>query len=398
MKKAIFTLVGLMLILPMVAQDASSIEAVLAQVEANNYTLKAAADQQQAQSLTALSGISLQNPEVEFGYLWGSPSTPGNRFDFSVKQGLDFPSVYVQKKKIATLEESISKTEYRATRREILLSAHRCCIELIYLNALEDELTLRAKDAAQLAESYRKSLAQGNATALENNKAQKSLLAINGQLQDITSQRTSALNLLQQLNGGQAIVFTDSTYQDNSSLSAMSSFDEWFESTAQKSPVLQYLAQQIAKSERQVKLSNAQGLPQFTFGYRSEAVIAGEQFQGFIAGMSIPMWGNKNNVKAAKASLRAARSSAQDQKMIFYEQLRTLYERAAALEKIDRHFHNTYSKLTNVDLLKKALSTGEISLLDYLVELSLNYSLIDQDLITERDLHLALSELLSFEL
>ncbi|MEF9950586.1 MAG: TolC family protein, partial [Mucinivorans sp.] len=204
MKKAIFTLVGLMLILPMVAQDASSIEAVLAQVEANNYTLKAAADQQQAQSLTALSGISLQNPEVEFGYLWGSPSTPGNRFDFSVKQGLDFPSVYVQKKKIATLEESISKTEYRATRREILLSAHRCCIELIYLNALEDELTLRAKDAAQLAESYRKSLAQGNATALENNKAQKSLLAINGQLQDITSQRTSALNLLQQLNGGQA--------------------------------------------------------------------------------------------------------------------------------------------------------------------------------------------------
>ncbi|MEG0602771.1 MAG: transporter, partial [Mucinivorans sp.] len=91
-------------------------------------------------------------------------------------------------------------------------------------------------------------------------------------------------------------------------------------------------------------------------------------------------------------------SSAQDQKMIFYEQLRTLYERAAALEKIDRHFHNTYSKLTNVDLLKKALSTGEISLLDYLVELSLNYSLIDQDLITERDLHLALSELLSFEL
>ncbi|MEG2760003.1 MAG: TolC family protein [Mucinivorans sp.] len=382
----------------LMAQNTEAIRLVLNTIEANNTTLKAAGDRQQAQDLRASSGIFLANPEFEFGYLWGSASTPGNRIDASIKQSFDFPTVYVQKKKIALAERSMSANEYRAARRDILLAAERCCVELTYLGAMENELQARFRDAKQMATAYQKSFEQGSANALENNKAQMNLLSVQSQLQDITSQRASQLTMLQQLNGGIAIHFDERRFDRGNHLADGDGFEGWFAAAAIQSPALEYLAAQITVAERQVKLSRAEGLPRLALGYRTEAVMGGEQFQGVLASVSIPLWQNTNNVKAAKASLRAAQSTVTDQKMQFYEQLRTLYERAVALEKIDADFHRSYTALSNVDLLGKALAAGEISLLDYLVEIGLNYALIDKDLATERDLYLTRAELFSFAL
>lgn len=124
--------------------------------------------------------------------------------------------------------------------------------------------------------------------------------------------------------------------------------------------------------------------------------MPGEQFQGISASVSIPLWENKNNVKAARASLRAAESMAVDGKLQFYEQLRALYERTKALEKIERDFSRSYKELSSTELLGKALAAGEISIVEYFVEMSLTYSLVDQGLTTQRDLSLTRAELFSF--
>ena len=46
-------------------------------------------------------------------------------------------------------------------------------------------------------------------------------------------------------------------------------------------------------------------------------------------------------------------------------------------------------------MLRKALDAGEISLLDYIVELGLYYTTVDEALAAERDYELALTELQS---
>jgi len=75
----------------------TSIEEVLHEVEQNNTTLVALKQRVNAETIGNKTDLSLPNPEVEFNYLFGSPSSIGNRTDISVTQGFDFPTVYGRK-------------------------------------------------------------------------------------------------------------------------------------------------------------------------------------------------------------------------------------------------------------------------------------------------------------
>ena len=69
----------------------NSIDSVLLQIERNNTTLSALQKRIEVDKIGNKTGIYIQNPEVEFGYLWGNPSEMGNRTDFSISQSFDFP-------------------------------------------------------------------------------------------------------------------------------------------------------------------------------------------------------------------------------------------------------------------------------------------------------------------
>ena len=84
---------------------------VLNEIEKNNTTLEAWRQRTDAGKLSSKTGIYLQNPEVGFNYLWGSPDEIGNRTDFSVMQSFDFPSAYRYKKNIAELEVNQALTQ-----------------------------------------------------------------------------------------------------------------------------------------------------------------------------------------------------------------------------------------------------------------------------------------------
>ncbi|MGC3977824.1 MAG: hypothetical protein QM751_06045 [Paludibacteraceae bacterium] len=51
----------------------------MATVEQKNTTLKALRETLNAQKVLNQTGIFLENPEVEFNYLWGKPGVIGNR-------------------------------------------------------------------------------------------------------------------------------------------------------------------------------------------------------------------------------------------------------------------------------------------------------------------------------
>lgn len=101
MRKLLIGLLLAAMVSPLAAQDYT---AVLQEIESNSTTLKALREQAEADKLASRTGIYLDNPEVEFNYLWGDPSVMGNRTDVSVKQSFDFPSAYAYKGKIAKLE------------------------------------------------------------------------------------------------------------------------------------------------------------------------------------------------------------------------------------------------------------------------------------------------------
>ncbi len=372
----------------------SSVETALKAIEENNNTLKALKETTKSQKLENKTGIYLSNPEVGFNYLWGNPSTIGNRTDFSISQAFDIPTITGMKNKIADERNSLAEWQYKAERMNILLEAKQYCIELIYFNALKKELDIRLQHAQTIASGYQNRLNSGDANILEYNKAQLSLSATTGEIARIDVERNALLSQLKRLNGGLDIVMDD--YQFNQKQLPLN-FDDWYLQAEQKNPILAYIKQEVVVSQKQVSLNKAKGLPTFSAGYMSENVV-GQRFQGLTMGVSVPLWENKNRVKQAKSAVVAAQARQTDSKQQFYNQLQIQYNRALGLKNTAESYRKSLAMTNSTVLLKTALDAGEISLLNYMVELGLYYNMVNQTLEAERDYQKALAELSAVEL
>lgn len=372
----------------------TNINSLLTSIEENNTTLQSLRESAEAHKLENKTGIYLENPEVGFDYLWGNPSDIGKRTDFSVMQSFDMATITGMKSKAANKQNVLVDWQYKADRMNILLEAKQYCIDLIYYNALRKELDLRLQHARTITNGYGDRLNSGDVSRLEYNKAQLNLSSVLGEISRIDVERNALLEQLKRLNGGKDIVLDDDRY-DEVLLPPL--FDDWFERTAVQNPLLAYARQEVEVSKQQVSLNRMQGLPSLSAGYMSEKVV-GEQFQGLSVGISIPLWENKNRVKQAKAAVRAAESRATDSRLQFYNQLQLLYNRTAGLKVATEKYQQSLEMANSTELLKKALDAGEISLLEYMVEMGLYYDTINHVLETERDFQKAFAELSAVEL
>ena len=372
----------------------NNVTTALKAIEENNNTLKALKETVKAQKLENKTGIYLSNPEVGFNYLWGNPSTIGNRTDFSISQTFDIPTITGMKSKIADEHNALVEWQYKAERMNILLEAKQYCIELIYFNALKKELEIRLQHAETIASGYQNRLNSGDANRLEYNKAQLSLSTINGEMARIDVERNELLSQLKRLNGGLDISMDDYRF-DQEQLPL--NFDDWYQQAEQKNPILAYVKQEVLVSQKQVSLTKAKGLPTFSAGYMSENVV-GQRFQGLALGVSVPLWENKNRVKQAKTAVVAAQARETDSKQQFYNQLQIQYNRALGLKNTAEAYRKSLTMTNSTELLKKALDAGEISLLNYMVELGFYYNMVNQTLEAERDYQKALAELSAVEL
>ena len=378
--------------IPLIAQN--NINSVLDSIEANNTTLKSLRLTADAQKLGNKTSIYLDNPEVEFNYLWGKPGNIGSRTDINIKQTFDIPTISGMKSRVANGQNTLIEFQYKADRMNILLEAKQYCIDLVYFNALKRELEMRLQHAETIAKGYKDRLDRGDANRLEYNKIQLNLASVLGELSRVEVERNALLSQLKRLNGGTDILLNENQYV---SVQLPLNFVDWYEEAEQKNPVLAYIKQEIEVGKSQVSLSKASNWPTFSTGYMSEKVV-GQQYQGFTVGISIPLWENKNRVKQAKVAVSAAESREADRKQQFYSQLQSLYNRANGLKVIAEKYRQSLANVNNTDLLKKALDTGEISLLDYIVEIGLYYTTVNQALEAERDYQKAIAELSAVEL
>lgn len=392
MKRLVISIMLAAMVFSVLAQ--TGIETVLKEIESNNTTLHALREQTEARKLNNLTGIYLQNPEVEFNYLWGSPSPIGNRNDIRVTQTFDFPTVYGYRSKIAKLENSNAGLIYQSERINLLVLAKQTCVELAYYNALLKEYSGRLINARRIADAYKQRFEKGDAGILEYNKTQLNLSVLSIEIQRIETERSSLLSELKALNGGKEIDFTESEMFGEP---LPADFDNWYTSVEMSSPVLQYLMGQMEVGQYQVKLNSALGLPRFSAGYMSERV-GSEKFQGITMGVSVPLWENKNRVKQAEMQVRATGAVLDDTKIRIYGKLQSLYEKSRSLQVNVDGFLDALSTYRNEDLLRKALDGGEISLLTYLLELEYYYSTMDKLLEAKRDLGLSLAELRAVEM
>lgn len=367
----------------------SSIDKILSEVEKNNTTLSALRKGIEAEIIGNKTNISLQNPEIVFNYLWGSPSAIGNRQDLSITQGFDFPSVYSFQNQISDLKNEQLSLKYKKQLNVVLLKARYVCIDLIYNNTLKSVLSVRLGQAQNNEKAYKLSFEKGDANMLEYNKASLNLLNISSELESVEIERNTLISALILLNGGQGIDFNVNTFE---LVALTSDFEQWYDSAEQNNHILSWLKKELKVNETAVKLNKAKSLPKFQAGYMRENVV-GEEFQGITLGMTIPLWENKNKVKFSKANVVASENFIGDIKLRFYEHLKALHSKSIAQQRNVNDYRSKMLLLDNTKLLKKALDLGEISLINYLLELSIYYDSVNKLLELERDMNRTVAEL-----
>lgn len=334
----------------------------------------------------------MANPEVEFGYLWGNPSGEGNRVDLNVTQSFDFPTAYRYKTQLSDGKNQQVDMIYDQQKVEILQQARLICVELVYQTKMNKILSDRLKQARELSDAYQKSFDQGNIDVLERNKTKLNLLNAEKALQINEVDLNLSKSELQRLNGGLDITefnrYSDFTFPLN--------FIEWFAIVKANNPSLRVAEQEVALSRKQEQLTRALNLPKITAGYASERV-SGTTFQGVSVGVSIPLWEGKNTVKHQKAQTVALQMQHEDSELQFRNTLKNQYDKAKKLSLLLKEYEDALSVTNSQDLLKMALDKGQLSLINYLLELSVYYETVDKYLETERDYQLAVAELQQWE-
>jgi len=370
----------------------NTIDKILTEIEQNNTTLIALRKSVEADKIGNKTGLSLANPEFEFAYLWGSPAVIGNRTNISIKQSFDFPTAYKFKNQISDIKNEQAELEYLKQQKELFLQTKSICFDLIYTNALKAELSKRLNHAKSIANAYQKKLDIGEANILEHNKAQLNLLNLRKELEALEIEKSVFLSQLKSLNGGVSIDFADEEFE---ALELSPDFEQWY-ATAQKSnPILNWLKQELALNQTQEQLTKAQALPKFQAGYMSEA-LSTEKFQGVVVGLTLPLWENKNKVKHVQAQTMALESIEADRKLQFYTHLNTLHTKVYSLQNSLKQYRTQLLVFNSSELLMKALDQGEISLIDYMLELSIYYESVNTLLEMERDLNKTYAELNQF--
>lgn len=389
MKPIIYILLS---VLALSAQAQVSFDNVLKEIEMNNTTLKAYREKANADKIGNKTGINMANPEVEFGYLWGSPSGEGNRVDLNVTQSFDFPTAYRYKTQLSDGKNQQVDMIYDQQKVEILQQARLICVELVYQTKMNKILSDRLKQARELSDAYQKSFDQGNIDVLERNKTKLNLLNAEKALQINEVDLNLSKSELQRLNGGLDITefnrYSDFTFPLN--------FIEWFAIVKANNPSLRVAEQEVALSRKQEQLTRALNLPKITAGYASERV-SGTTFQGVSVGVSIPLWEGKNTVKHQKVQTVALQMQHEDSELQFRNTLKNQYDKAKKLSLLLKEYEDALSVTSSQDLLKMALDKGQLSLINYLLELSVYYETVDKYLETERDYQLAVAELQQWE-
>lgn len=389
-----YILSTLIVFTPMLLHAQQDIKSVLASIERNNTTLQSSRETMEAEKIANRTGIYLANPEVEFGYLWGDPASLGNRTDFSVTQSFDIATLSGLRSNAANEENTLVEWQYKTDRMNILLEAKQYCIELVYYNALKEELEIRRQHATMIANGYEERLRQGDASQLDYNKAKLNLSTAQGELTRVEVEQSALLEQLKRLNGGETITLENVEFEP---LLLPHRFDDWYQLAEERNPALAYIRQQVEVQKKQVSLKKAMNLPTFTAGYLSENVV-GEKFQGFTVGVSIPLWENKNQVRHARASVKAAESRLEEGQQQFYNNLQLLYNRTVGLKNVAEDYRKAIEMANSTELLKKALDAGQISLLEYVLEIGLYYDIVERALEAEKDYHQAYTELSAIEL
>lgn len=374
------------------AQNANDI---LKLIEQNNTQIEAARKALSATITDNKTGLNLKNPEVEWEHKWDTRTRGAVTNEMTVTQELDWSVISGQRKTLSRKKNELAEISFLQTRSAVLLQAQKKLIELSYYYRLLDELHTQLQDADSLTQIYKTMLDNGSGNILDVNRSQLNSMAVQTEIKNVNTQKEVVMEELAGLNGGKPIKYEERFTFCQPDLPE--DFDTWFKGITNHIPELRFYQKDIEVKKQSLQSTKTEMIPALSVGYAGE-INESERLHGFILGMSIPLWENKNRLKKSKQDIIAAQSNEYDARQRLYSQLKTQYTQTIELRHTLHFQKDAIDRLNTTSLMKEALQKGEINLMDYLTEIARYYEYRKNLLVTEKDYLTALANLYAFEL
>lgn len=364
MKKIIYILI--LACIPVCVSAQNAIDKILASVSENNLELKASEMDMESQSYSLKALNNLNDPNVSFDYTFGGKNV-GNKWDITVSQDFDWPGLYSSRSKGNKTRISALSYLHLMKRMEILLQAKQICIDIININKQIDMQQKVYNNIDSLYKLYQKGYEHGEISILDINKLKIERVNTNQILDELFAQRKVVSESLKALNGNVPV--------DENILSSLREYPVtqirpltyYLNPLSNEDPEINYGLKSVEADKIDVHNTKLGWFPSFSLGYK-HSNETGVPFDGFVVGVSIPLFSNRNKVKAAEAAYISKSLMQQNLQVSKSTNINARYSMLLTLYKQISNYKEAMDNTQNFDLLHKALQGGQISLLEYLVE------------------------------
>lgn len=349
------------------ANAQNSIENIIKSVEENNLELKALQSDNQASVLDMKSENILSGPSIEYSPFFTKGYNGVASSELVVSEEFDFPTKYSQRNKQARLEADALESEYKVRQRDILLQARLLCYDIIEQNQRIDLLKERLIQSDSIAYLLQKRMDAGDANALELNKAKMERMENAQELAEAQNLRKELLLQLQSLNGNKVIALDEKQLPEIKELTS-----SYPTSLAE----VQSAESSLTASKHNETISKQTWAPNITMGYRRNTEEA-KSLNGFLVGVSFPLFNTQNKVKAARQRRQSAELRLEQARQEAETAQQSRYQRLTELHSVLDHSDIQLLRET-LPLLDKALHHGQINALQYYAEYDDLYSKIQK--------------------
>ena len=360
----------------------------------NNAELKAYRSFIESRQLENRTDNNLPDPQLSAFYLPYGENNGAEYTEYQVSQSFEFPTVYAARGKWNDLQGQQLEIEYAKLRQEILLQANKLIVDITTLQQRKELEWTRREQGKQVYEQIQELYEKEQVGILDFNKAKIAWIQEQFVVEQIETEIRNSLLLLQKLNGGQLVDLDKIHLREETEVESL---EMLWQAKMEQDPAMQQLSINESVSQQKIKLEQNKVLPDLTAGYNYQGV-SGNNFSGFYGGVSIPLWNSKNKVKAAEAEYEYRQSQTEAVTATLYASFRERYNRYQVTLKKYREYRTTMESLNSEALLLKAFTLGELSFMEYYVELRFYRDALDTMLQMEKELYQLKTELLKHQL
>ena len=364
MKNRLYIIIGIIIVSSFNIK-AITIESILDSININNTLLMSKNAEMNAKIADIKTSNNLGDTEIGFEYQNGA-NINGQKYGISVSQGFDWPGMYMARSKANNAKIKAAEYEFQIDKLDILFTAKQLCLNVINANRKIKAQTQIYNGIKQLSAEYEKGFKHGEISILDINKLKIELLNVKQALDKSIVERNNLIDKLTALNGNKSIANIESIdVYPNQELHAFETYTNEFSSL---DPKLNYEAQILNSSNKEVTMAKLGWLPKFSVGYKYANEL-GDKFNGFEIGMALPLFSNINKVKTAKSTQLSAEYNEQDILAEKTAEIKSNYAQAVYLRSQIHSYNTVLSDTANHEMLRKALDGGQITLLNYLLEI-----------------------------